>query len=81
MNQRAPALPHAVVLEAIGVPVMATDSTGAIICWNRSAEERLGWPAGDVLGGHYGRFAEFEGTDQLDLLRARLARGRAFPAD
>lgn len=78
MNRRAPALPHSAVLEAIGVPVMATDSTGAIICWNRSAQDQLGWPASEVLGGHYSRFAQIDGTDQLDLLRTRLARGEGF---
>jgi PAS domain S-box-containing protein len=38
------------VLDAVGRAVVATDSSGAILYWNRGAELLYGWTAGEVVG-------------------------------
>lgn len=52
------------LLDALKQAVIATDSVGAIIHWNRSAEELYGWPPDEVMG-----------KNVLDVTPVELSRG------
>jgi PAS domain S-box-containing protein len=41
---------HADLLDAAGQAIIATDVTGAVIFWNRAAQELYGWSSADAIG-------------------------------
>lgn len=50
MSDRLIAVTPAAVLDAVGRAVVATDTDGTILYWNRGAELLYGWTAEEVLG-------------------------------
>jgi PAS domain S-box-containing protein len=50
MTERVLALTTGAVLDAISRAVVATDTSGRIMYWNRGAERLYGWSAEEVLG-------------------------------
>lgn len=50
MSDRLIAVTPAAVLDAVGRAVVATDTNGTILYWNRGAELLYGWTAEEVLG-------------------------------
>ena len=41
---------QAMLLEAVGQSVIATDLEGNVLYWNRAAEEIYGWSSEEALG-------------------------------
>ena len=50
MTERVLTLTPAAVLDAISRAVIATDTTGTVVYWNRGAERVYGWSAEEALG-------------------------------
>ncbi|MFH1734441.1 MAG: PAS domain-containing protein [bacterium] len=61
---------HATLLEAVGVPIVATDLRGRITYWNRAAAELFGWQGNAVQGRNFLRITHAETSAELtDLVQ------------
>ena len=52
MSDRVLFMTHAAVLDAVSRAVVATDTEGNILYWNRAAELLYGWTVDEVIGRH-----------------------------
>jgi diguanylate cyclase (GGDEF)-like protein/PAS domain S-box-containing protein len=73
---------HARLLDAVGQAVVAIDPGGRVVYWNKTAEESLGWSAGDVRGRSVLEAALPEQTlNQREEIMFWLRDGRSWSAE
>ena len=73
---------QASVLEAVGLPVIATDLEGKVLYWNRAAEETYGWSSGEALGRRSKDLTvPKESLEKADEVVSELRAGRTWSGE
>ena len=73
---------QASVLEAVGLPVIATDLEGKVLYWNRAAEETYGWSSGEALGRRSRDLTvPKESLEKADEVVSELRAGRTWSGE
>jgi diguanylate cyclase (GGDEF)-like protein/PAS domain S-box-containing protein len=73
---------QASVLEAMGLPVIATDLEGKVLYWNRAAEEIYGWSSGEALGRRARNLTvPKESLDKAEEVSSELRAGRTWSGE
>jgi diguanylate cyclase (GGDEF)-like protein/PAS domain S-box-containing protein len=73
---------QASVLEAMGLPVIATDLEGKVLYWNRAAEETYGWSSGEALGRRSRDLTvPKESLEKADEVVSELRAGRTWSGE
>ena len=73
---------HTRLLDAIGQAVIATDSLGKVIYWNRVAEELYGWSAKEVMGRSIVEITPSEElAEQAQEIMSTLLQGRSWTGE
>src|SRR5436305_14881501 len=82
MTDRVLAVTPAAVLDAVSRAVVATDSAGTILFWNRAAEQLYGWAQDEVLGRDIVDVLVPEPqAAQADVVMERVRRGEDWSGD
>lgn len=71
----------ALLLLQLREPVIAIDAHGVITCWNRGAEELLGWPASEALGRRPLDLLDVGPAPAEPALAPAAARSEGFDAE
>src|SRR5829696_479448 len=73
---------HALLLDAVGQAVIATDLLGKVIYWNRAAQELYGWSADETMGRPITEVtASEELMEQAEEIMNELSRGRSWTGE
>ncbi|MEO6579458.1 MAG: PAS domain S-box protein, partial [Candidatus Limnocylindria bacterium] len=56
---------QAALLDAVGQALVATDTTGVILYWNKAAERMYGWSAAEAIGRPATEITPFEGMAEV----------------
>jgi diguanylate cyclase (GGDEF)-like protein/PAS domain S-box-containing protein len=73
---------QAMLLEAVGQSVVATDLEGKVLYWNRAAEEIYGWSSEEALGRSLRDLTVCEESlEKVEEVRSVLRAGRAWSGE
>ena len=73
---------QASVLEAVGLPVIATDLEGKVLYWNRAAEETYGWSSEEALGRRVKDLTvPKESLEKAEEVASELRAGRTWSGE
>lgn len=65
------------IIESTGDAVIGKDSSGAVISWNRAAEQLYGYSVEEMIGHHISRIIPADRRDEMDTIFSRIKRGES----
>src|SRR5215218_2212581 len=73
---------HALLLDAVGQAVIATDPQGKVIYWNRAAQQLYGWSAEEAMGRPIMEITPSEDLmEQAEEIMTELMAGRSWTGE
>src|SRR5687768_2033378 len=73
---------HALLLDAVGQAVIATDPQGKVIYWNKAAESLYGWSTKEVTGRPIVEITPSEElAERAEEIMTELRRGRNWTGE